>query len=428
MQIELSLIFPHALRELPVSFLIPLPAQRPRTVANLCFMCTGQLPLSDALLNALRLSPSEIAYATPEEAKEAGLVPFSDSAVVRVDKSTMMEIGSSTTHSIFGGFVSDETLQLPADSVARGQSIAATMSSLKAGTLLYGNLGMPNSQASRYYILLKSLNTAKERQEFEGFAPLGMVTSGLAELQRAVQQTAVHQHTLVPTKKVFVSACRMQLDNAQLSALASSPAAAGGGGGSGGSSTNSGERRKAEPQERTAGRVRRRDEEDEEAKGQIDPRKAAESGVDGEGATHGFFQMSARFPKAVAQAVAAAGGGAALKKRRAEAYVTGADGVPVLRTTAVAPGEHGNDADGGGQFEFFRVQQDAFMNDIEAIKDTQRQRQQRNSNKSNKRASRAKAGRHSGQQKRGRSSSNRGSDGQQAASSSTRHKKVHRRY
>ncbi|KPA75300.1 hypothetical protein ABB37_08600 [Leptomonas pyrrhocoris] len=427
MQIDLSFIFPHVLRELPVNFLIPLPAQRPRTVANLAFMCTGQLPLADTLLSALRLSPADIAYATLDNAKAAGLVPFSDSAVIRIDKSTVIEIGSSTTHSIFGGFVPDEALQLPADTVARGQSIAATMSSLKAGTLLYGNLGIPNSQASRYYILLNSLTTADQREEFSGFAPLGMVTSGLAELQRAASQTAVQPRTLVPKKKVVVSACRVQLDDAQLlsSLSSSSPSAAvaAAAGGVGGASTNTGERRKAEPHERVAGRVRHRDdEEDDEEMGkwQADPQKAAETG------SRGFFQMSARFPKAVAQAVAVSGGGAALKRRRAEAYVTGADGVPVLRTTAIAPGEQsGSGADGGGTFQFFQVQQDAFMNDIEGILSTQQQRQHRNSNKSRKKQSYSKAGRHGGPQKRGGSG---GSSSQHPASKTSQSKKVRRRY
>ena len=248
MQVELSFIFPHVLRELPVSFFIPLPAQRPRTVANLAFMSTGQLPLADGLLNALHLAPTDIAYATPAEAKAAGLVPFSDSAVIRIDQTTVMEVGSSTTRTIFGGFIPDEPLQLPADTVARGKSIAATMSTFKAGSLLCGNLGTPNTQASRYFILLSSLTTAEQQEEFRGFAALGMVTSGLAELQRAASQTAVQPRTLVPKKRVVVSACRMQLDYAQLSSLTSAASAV------------APARHKVELQERLAGRVRRRDE------------------------------------------------------------------------------------------------------------------------------------------------------------------------
>jgi hypothetical protein len=420
MQIELSFIFPHVLRELPVSFLIPFPAQRPRTVANLAFMATGQLPLADELVAALQLSQADVAYKTIEDAKAAGLVPFSDSAVIRVDKSTVMEIGSSTTHSLFGSFIPDEPLQLPADVVARGQSIAATMSSFKAGTLLYGNLGMPNTQASRYYILLNSLTTAEQREEFAGFAPLGMVTSGLAELQRAVNQTAVQPRTLMPKKKVVVSACRMQLDYAQLSSLPSSSFP---------SSTAPGERRKAEPQQRIAGRVRRRDDDDEEGgTAHADPRSAAE---DSSSTVQGFFHMSARFPKAVAQAVAMSGSGSggALKKRRAEAYVTGEDGVPVLRTTAIVPSSEAGGIPGESNFEFFKVQQDAFMNDIDEIKDTQRQRQHRSSNKHKKK----QAYMGGGQKKRSGGSSGSGSgsgsaNGQHGASKPNQGKKVQKRY
>ncbi|KAL7698682.1 hypothetical protein NQL31_001527 [Lotmaria passim] len=385
MQVELSFIFPHVLRELPVSFFIPLPAQRPRTVANLAFMSTGQLPLADGLLNALHLAPTDIAYATPAEAKAAGLVPFSDSAVIRIDQTTVMEVGSSTTRTIFGGFIPDEPLQLPADTVARGKSIAATMSTFKAGSLLCGNLGTPNTQASRYFILLSSLTTAEQQEEFRGFAALGMVTSGLAELQRAASQTAVQPRTLVPKKRVVVSACRMQLDYAQLSSLTSAASAV------------APARHKVELQERLAGRVRRRDEDEEN--NDDGPRYTAESAETNNsgGTAQGFFQISARFPKAVAQAVGASGGGTALKRRRAEAYVAGADGVPVLRTTAVAPGER---ADGARAFEFFRVQQDAFMNDIEDIKDAQRQRQHRRSSKSKKKQSYTQDNHHGGQMKR----------------------------
>ena len=77
--------------------------------------------------------------------------------------------------------------------------------------------------------------------------------------------------------------------------------------------------------------------------------------------------------------------------------MAGADGVPVLRTTAVAPGER---ADGARAFEFFRVQQDAFMNDIEDIKDAQRQRQHRRSSKSKKKQSYTQDNHHGGQMKR----------------------------
>lgn len=410
MQVELSFIFPHALKELPVSFFVPLSSQRPRTVANLFFMCSGQLPLPAELLSALHLTEAEVAYATPAAAKAAGLLPLSDSAVVRIDKASVMEIGSSTTKSIFGGFISDERVTLPAGTAARGQSIAATMSSLKAGTLLYGNLGMPNTQASRYYILLEPVTTPEQRHEFAGFAPLGMVTGGLAELKRAASQTAVQPRTLVPKKKVVVSGCRMQLDYTYLSSSTEASASVSLGGLCDGTGQDAGKQRPTEPHERVAGRVRRRDDDGDEAK-QADPRRA----LDGDGNTtdpgaaplhsSGFFKISARFPKA---AVAASAAGPSLKRRRAEAFVVGDDGVPTLRTTAIAPGEQVGGDGTAEPFEFFKAQQDAFMNDIEGIKDAQLQRFNRKARRIMKSrrawASSSSSGRHANSQQHSSSS------------------------
>ncbi|KAG5506458.1 hypothetical protein JKF63_05961 [Porcisia hertigi] len=404
MQFELSFIFPHALKELPVSFFIPLAAQRPRTVANLFFMCTGQLPLPAELLSALHLTAAEVAYATPDDAKTAGLLPLSDSAVIRIDKSAVMEIGSSTTKSIFGDFLPDEVVTLPADTAARGQSIAATMSSLKAGTLLYSNLGMPNTQASRYYILLESVTTPEQRDEFAGFAPLGMITSGLAELRKAAAQTAVQPRTLVPKKKVIVSGCRMQFDYAQLTSSSAVNASASPLGGPGNDTSHgAGKQRFTEPHKHVAGRVRRREEDGDEEK-QVGACSALDNDGDttspGDALSHstGFFNMSARFPKAVTAAVAASGGSPSLKRRRAEAYMLGNDGLPTLRTTAIVPGEQTDSNGAAVPFEFFRAQQDAFANDIVRIKDAQRQHSNRKARKSKARdifASGRVNGRHS---------------------------------
>ncbi|CBZ26661.1 conserved hypothetical protein [Leishmania mexicana MHOM/GT/2001/U1103] len=386
MQVELSFIFPHALKELPVSFFVPLSSQRPHTVANLFFMCSGQLPLPAELLSALHLTEAEVAYATPDDAKAAGLLPLSDSAVVRIDKASVMEIGSSTTKSIFGGFIPDERVTLPAGTAARGQSIAATMSSLKAGTLLYGNLGMPNTHASRYYILLEPVTTPEQRHEFSDFAPLGTVTSGLAELKRAASQTAVHPRTFVPKKKVVVSGCRMQLDYTHLSSSTAAGASTTLGGLRDGTGQDAGKQRPTEPHERVAGRVRRRDDDGDEPE-QADPRNALDDDGNaiGPGAaplhSSGFFKISARFPKAVAVAVAASGAGPSLKRRRAEAFVVGDDGLPTLRTTAIAPGKQVGGDGTAVPFDFFKAQQDAFMNNIEGIKDAQLQRFNRKAGK-----------------------------------------------
>ncbi|XQJ30860.1 cyclophilin 15, putative [Leishmania guyanensis] len=432
MQVELSLLFPHTLKELPVSFFIPLLAQRPRTVANLFFMCSGQLPLPAELLAAVHLTESEVAYTTTDNAKAAGLLPLSNSAVVRIDKTSVIEIGSSTTKSIFGGFIPDEPVTLPADTAARGQSIATTMSSLKAGTLLYGNLGMPNTQACRYYILLESVTTPEQRREFAGFAPLGMVTSGLAELKRAASQTAVQPCTLMPKKKVVVSECRLQLDYAKLTSSSEAGASALPlGGPREGTSQNVGKRQPTNPHERVAGRVRRRDDDDEDE--QTDARTAVESddgNTSGPDAaplrSTGFFRMSARFPRAVL----ASATGSPLKRRRAEAFVVGDDGIPALRTTAIAPGEQVNSDGTAAPFEFFKAQQDAFMNDIDCIKDAQRQRLNCKAGKKKKSqqafASSSSRGWHASSQKH-RSSGTRAT-GSRASSKSNAKKMVPRRY
>ncbi|KAG5506788.1 hypothetical protein GH5_06003 [Leishmania sp. Ghana 2012 LV757] len=389
MQFELSFIFPHALKELPVGFFIPLSAQRPRAVANLFFMCSGQLPLPAELLAALHLTDAEVAYPTADDAKAAGLLPLSDSAVIRIDNASVMEIGSSTTKSIFGGFIPDEEVMLSADTATRGQSIAATMSSLKAGTLLYGNLGMPNTQASRYYIILETVSTSDQRDEFATFAPLGMVTSGLAELKKAAAQTAVQPRTLVPKKKVVVSGCRIQLDYTQLASSSASGASGSPLGGlRDGTSQGDEKRRHTEPHERIAGRVRRREEEED---ARADARDALDDGsgnttYPGAAPLHSssFFNVSARFPKALATAVAASSGGPSLKRRRAEAFVMDDDGRRTLRTTAIAPGDQIDSGGVAAKFEFFRVQQDAFMNDIDGIKEEQRQRWNRKAGKGKK--------------------------------------------
>ncbi|KAG5480015.1 hypothetical protein LSCM1_06435 [Leishmania martiniquensis] len=390
MQCDLSFIFPHAIKEVSVSFCIPLSAQRPRTVANLFFMCTGQLPLPTKLLAALRLTDAEIAYATPDDAKAAGLLPLSDSAVIRIDKASVIEIGSSTTKSIFGGFIPDEEEKLPANAATRRQGIEAAMSSLQAGTVLCGNLGMPNTQASRYYILLEPVSTSEQRDEFAGFAPLGMVTSGLAELKKAAAQTAVQPRTLVPKREVVVSGCRVQLNCMQLAPAVEDGASASPLGGiHNGAARGDEKRRHAEPHERVAGRVRPRDEEE----AQVGARNAPDDG-DGNTAdpdaaplhSSSFFDMSACFPKAVA----VSGSGPFLKRRRAEGFVLGADGRQTLRTTAIAPGDH---IDGGGvaaKFDYFQAQQEAFMNDIDGIKEVQQQRWNRKVRKS-KRAPQALA-------------------------------------
>lgn len=397
MQIELSFIFPHVLKELPVQIFIPLPEQRPRTVAHLMYMCSGQIPPLN-ILNAFQLSPADIAYDTPEAAKAAGVLPFSDTSVVRIEKDAMMEIGSSTTKTIFGGFIPEEPCVVPSASAARGCSIAASMTLLKAGTILYGNLGFPNSNASRYYLLLANIEKPAQQKELDGFAPLGMVTSGMAELQKAITMTAINPRSLEPKKKVIISSCDMRYE---LSSHLSN-----------GNEATPSQQRSSEAVTRVAGRVRRRDHDEEEEDLQRAEVEAEDGNANGTASTSsGFFHLSARFPKAIATAAAQQiDGGRAMKRRRAEALVMGEDGRPELRTTAIAPGERGSASE---SFDFFSAQEDAFLNDIESIHSTQAHRKRQHERKARKQQyhSLSRAAKTSG--------SKRGSSGATSATSAT---------
>lgn len=359
MKASLSFQFPQRASPVPITIFIPLPEQRPRTVANFIYMCTGELP-PPGILTALRVDTlaTPLAFSTSEAAREAGLKPFRDTAIVRVDKALLVEVGSSPSKTIFGGFTEDEKVHLPPAAAARG-SVAATMSQLKAGTVLVGNIGQPNSNGSRYYILLHPATTLEQREELSQFLPLGMVSSGLDELVKEASKVAVHPRTLCPTKKIELAQTSLEWDYrallAQGPSAAQTAAAASSGEADRGAATR-------QPHERKAGRAHRRDEDEEDNEddgdGEVHPK-----GRDGETTGEkGFFQLSATFPTTRSAGVDASGRG--MKRRRVEVVSYDEDGLPVLRNTAVEPGD-------GEGFDFFDAQQAAFLNDIEVIKDTQ---------------------------------------------------------
>lgn len=348
MQATLSLQFPQLQKEVTVALFIPLPEQRPRTVANFTFMCTGQIPPSD-MLQALRIPPTDVVYPSPAEARADGLLPLRETNVVRVEKGVLVEIGSSTTRSIFGGFLPDERLTMPAGSAARA-TVASNMMQLKAGTVLCGNVGMPNTNASRYYILLVDMNTPALQEEFTAFSPLGMITDGLPALLRATNMVAVHPRTMTPLKKIELGGCRVDFPYVHLLAnpLGWPPAANSAGGGP-----------SQHPRERPTARTRRRDEDDQDSTLDNADRLGG-----------GFFHFDEKFPTRHSKVF-----GHATKRRRAETEELDAHGRPVLRTTAI--GNADEDAADGATFNFFNAQETAFMHDIDAIRDVQTSRMRR---------------------------------------------------
>lgn len=97
---------------------------------------------------------------------------------------------------------------------------------LRAGTLLCGNIGIVNSNGSRYYLLLRDFNVKRkdngnnvnnknnnnkqkddddddnDSNPFSSCIPLGFVTSGLKMFSEAVAQVPVQPRVLLPLKKV----------------------------------------------------------------------------------------------------------------------------------------------------------------------------------------------------------------------------------
>ena len=100
-------------------------------------------------------------------------------------------------------------------------NIMQQMHLLRAGTLLCGNIGIVNSNGSRYYLLLrdfdvksrhnnsnnnnnnnKSMQSNDDSNPFSSCIPLGFVTSGLDMFSDAVARVPVQPRVLLPLKKV----------------------------------------------------------------------------------------------------------------------------------------------------------------------------------------------------------------------------------
>ncbi|ESL10148.1 hypothetical protein TRSC58_02123 [Trypanosoma rangeli SC58] len=362
-------------RDVVVRVLVPAPAQRPKAVLNFFFMCTGQLPSGEALDMCGVASDELSALSTGSVSQISGLKPFAESAVVRIEKDVMMEIGSSTTKTIFGGFIADEpsreTTPRPAavssspTASSAHPAMAARMRQLCAGALLIGNVGMPNTNGSRYYILLQDVVTEAQREELSVYQPLGIVTAGLEALREACASAAVQPRTLAPLEavKMWVSeVCFQPQVAAPTPQMDRQPEEA---------TVAARERRDGRERvavTRMAGRARRRDEVEMEEQDEASARDAETGGSSTTAAHGGFFNPALSFP-APADGQNRDRNGPQAKRMRTERYMTAVDGTTVLRTTAVEQAD-------GAPFDYFAAQESAFLNDVEAIAATQAARRQ----------------------------------------------------
>lgn len=380
MQASLSFHFPSTRNqavgpELSLCISIPFPERRPKTVTNFMYMCTGELPPSDFVQMLTQLGtpastfqPSgfSLHYATAEAARAEGLVPFSQTAVVHVDMDGLgiLEIGSSTTKTIVtGGFLEDEPLTPVESSLVTTSSsssrnnpnaLVAQMKRLSGGTVLCGSVsGVPNTQGSRYYVVLSDLTTPAQLEELGGFTPLGMITGvygagskanmGMGALVSALRNVPVHPRTLVPTKKIELSECSIDVDYQALSHFQSIA----GGARLPATRTETAKRKGVisdVPLPRIAGRARGREEMEEETENEQ---------------STGFFQFTAQFPTS-RNGVKTTGDGRVVKRRRLE------PSDEEMKTAVEME-----------KFDFFKAQEDAFGNDLAEIQDSLKARLRR---------------------------------------------------
>ncbi|CAJ16182.1 hypothetical protein, conserved [Trypanosoma brucei brucei TREU927] len=378
MQATLGFAFPHPQRkqqvyEISITVFVPAPETRPRTVANFYYMCTGELPPTYPTYGAVVGNNNTVCGALPSlEAikSNASLKPFEGSAVVRIEKGVVLEIGSSTTKTIFGGFTEDESSPLAKESASVGaskaaagrQSVSASMQELRAGTLLIGNMGIPNSNGSRYYILLQDASVNERKAEFSPYKPLGFVISGMEALQAACASVAVHPRTLVPTQKV-----KMLVSEVHFRRSVMQPAEA------------MAKQRLANIAP-TAGRTRCRDE--------FEGSEIAKEGLDSN--TSVFFDHTRKFPlwgnESHGGANGESGGNLPQAKRpRTERVVSNDDGSVSLRKTAV-------EGPAGEPFDYMAAQEAVFLNDIDLIAETQAVRHRRRAKRQQKKRKHAGSG------------------------------------
>ncbi|CCW60784.1 unnamed protein product [Phytomonas sp. EM1] len=365
MQATFLFSFPGLHRDVALRLFIPFPEQRPRTTANFLFLCTGALPPGE-ILRALKLEPGKnVEFLDVADARKAGLRPFNETALVRLEKGSLVEFGSAASRSIVkGGFLPDEPLRATAgEGDWRDRQAVASMRAYKAGTVLCGNAGLPHTGGSRYYLLLTDFDGDEARRELESCRPLGWVVEGLGAFQTACAGVEVHPRTLAPRKKIPLVACEVAY---------AYPAPASGeiGGERTGVGSSARPPARETPRERITGRVRPREEEPGEG-----PEAAARDSTPTEGQTC-FFRFGEIYPTGGSIGGRSVGGSAA-KRYRAERNAAPEDAEGVLRTTAVwEPLSSSPEGGSQGSFDFFKTQEEAFMNDLEVINETQRSRQQ----------------------------------------------------
>ncbi|ORC88997.1 uncharacterized protein TM35_000142080 [Trypanosoma theileri] len=345
MQTTLNFRFPsqrqRQQRDVAVRMLVPMLEQRPMATANFLFMCTSEVPSSD-VLSALGVPSTRMTTLSVEALSNSGLKPFAESSVVRIEKDIMVEIGSSTTKTIFGGFIEDEPLK------DESQKQQEKEQQLRAGTVLIGNVGMPNSNASRYYILLQDIKEPAQREELGIYQSIGHITTGLNELREACATAVVHSRTLTPQPPVKLWVSDVHVDYRQSSK---------------GRNAAAGEkptRTAGISTVRMAGRVRGR-EETEAEDAEMDQSMEANGG---------FFHLTRSYP-APQNNNNNKGLGPQAKRLRSERLTAAADGENTLTgITALPPVE-------GQPFDFFAAQEEVFLTDVGMIKETQTLRRNR---------------------------------------------------
>lgn len=313
---------------------------------------------------------------------------------VDVKDQKIMELGSSTTQSIFsGGFLPDEPLSVPSSpgsvssSAVHAAALVTRMQQLEAGTLLCGAIpGTPHTHASRYYLVLESVPPSTLAQsELRDYAPLGFVTSpvgGMVPLLAALRQVPLHPRTLSPLKKVELSAASIQWKDAV--GIPPSPAL---------SSTtllsSLDEKKKSgsssSPLPRTAGRVRPREEEEADAEEEERQERAVADGANPHNAAQGFFHMHKRFPTSFSRhgisKVAFTPDGQVRKRRRLEGEDGMEDGASEnLREEKIVD----LDLEANAPFDFFKLQERVFGADLDEIKHRQDEGLQRKMRKVSK--------------------------------------------
>lgn len=382
-------------QQISLTVTIPFPEQRPLTVANFLYLCTGELPsvsTRQLLLPRPFLSPASssdpvtststfpsssallgpLRYSSTEAAIAGGLPPLSHTSLMHVDlhDQKIIEFGSSTTQSIFpGGFLPDEPLTIPSSppslssSDARAAATVARMQRLEAGTLLCSSIPCtPHTHASRYYLVLENVcPSIREQSELRYYAPLGFVTRpecGVVSLLSILRQLRLHPRTLAPLKKVELSASQIQLKAAT------------------GTPPSLGKKKENAPLlAPILGRIRPREEDEEYEKGEeLWEHVEAEEGMK-ENAAQGFFHLKKRFPIPLSRRGVSKGAFAAERQVRCRRRLEGEDELNDLQVEENLQDEKmvvmDRDTEVHKPFDFFGLQEKVFGLDLDDIKHRQ---------------------------------------------------------